>query len=112
MAPPEYLPAWLPPFAPPAGCSGVSDDGSVIDNLRSAGVHMLRDDPAHHALLVCNAAACVDDMHPEFTHDLIVLVEHSSLKQPEAFHRVRAPAEIHARFIEFQLDPARQQAID
>jgi hypothetical protein len=43
---------------------------------------------------------------------LVVFLEYFSLEQPETLDRIVAPAEIHAGFIEFQLDPSREQPID
>ena len=49
---------------------------------------------------------------PNSSHELIVLVEHLALEQPEAFDRVGAPAEIHARLVELQLHAAGHQPVD
>ena len=53
----------------------------------------------------------VDDAQPELVDEPIVLVEHLALEHPEALDGVRAPAHVHARLVELQLDAARQQAI-
>src|SRR6267154_2655093 len=106
----------MPPSVTPSAAASGSSDGLLIGDLRAlrhvSGFHMPRDQVANQPLLLGDAPDGVDDVEAELVHDSIVLIENFALKQPEALHRVRAPAEIHAGFIELQLDPPRHQTIE
>src|SRR3954454_5141371 len=103
------------PFAPSTIPSPFGESGWLLTRNLPVGVNrfdVLRDQPADDALLLRDAADCVYDGKSVFVHDAIVFFEHFALKQPEALHWIRTPAEIHARFVELQFHAAGQQPID
>ena len=54
----------------------------------------------------------VDDAEAELVHQAIVLVEDLPLEDAEALNSIGAPSHVEPRFIELQLDPSGEQAID
>src|ERR1700736_1819479 len=98
----------MPPLAPLASAS----DEVVIDHLHAAYLDVLGDYLADDSLLLGDAALRVDDVEAELVHQSIILVQHFALEQPEAFDRIRAPAQIQARLVELELDAARHQPVE
>ena len=74
--------------------------------------HAWSDQFPHESLLFGDACARIDDVQIELIHDSIILVEYFALKQTEAFGRVRAPAQVHARFVELELHAARHEPVE
>src|SRR5207247_8558085 len=59
-----------------------------------------------------DAADGIHDVKAELFDDAIILIEHFALEEPEAFHGIRAPAEVHARLIELEFHASCHQPIE
>src|SRR5687768_5984315 len=95
-----------------SGWSPTGSDGLLIANLHVVQRQARRDQTAYVALLLGDAADGGDDLEAELVDEAIIFLEHLALEQPEAFDRIGAPAEIHPRFVELELDAARHQPIE
>src|SRR5260221_9324573 len=98
---------------PALASSTVSSDGLFILHLQLVDdLEMRRRQVPDGPLLLHDAAFRVDDLEPVLLHDPIVLVEDLALEQPEALRRVDAPPEVHAGFVELELDAPRHEPVE
>ena len=94
------------------GSSVMSSSSGIVHVRDRARLELLRHQLADEPLLIGDAARRVDHPQAEFLDHLIVLRRAPPLEQPEALVHVRAPAQVHARLVELQLDAPRQQPLE
>ena len=84
-----------------------------MGDLHGSAIEVRRRSAAGRSLLLNrNAADGVDDFEAELVDEAIMLVQHLPLKESKALERIGAPAEVHARLVELELDAAGHEAVE
>src|SRR4051794_28831591 len=100
-----------PLAAPSSGSAGISD-GLFINRLRLRRQHVPRNEVTYPPLLFGDAGRSIHHLEAKFLDDPIILVEHLSLEEAEAFDRVCTPAEVHTGLVELQLHATCHQTVE